>query len=280
MEVIMKDAIEKRRSVRTYADRPLDQKDEAFVSRILKDALTMKTPFSHTIDLFYYRNQKGEEPKTRRIGTYGFVQDAPAFIGGTTKPTKEGLIDFGYLFEYVILKLTERGLGTVWLGGTFRRKTFDDHMKEDRIVPAISAVGYEASYRTLREKTLIKCVKATKRKPFEELFFDRDFSQPLKETDSHPLIPYLKLVQAGPSASNKQPWRIVVKEGVADIYLKRTANYANVIPFDIQWLDLGIAICHLETGLSADGILFRRFVDEAIADDEMHEYAISIELQP
>lgn len=277
MEVFMKNTIEKRRSVRTFVDRPLDPKDEAFVSDVLKDVAHIETPFSHAIDLFYYRNEKGEESEKRRIGTYGFVKDAPAFIGGTTAPTKEGLIDFGYLFEYVILKLTEQGLGTVWLGGTFRRKTFDDHIRQDHIVPAISAVGYEASYRTLREKTLIRTVKATQRKPFEELFFDRDFSHPLKETGNHFFIPYLKLVQAGPSASNRQPWRIVVREGIADIYLLRTPNYANVIPFEIQWLDIGIAICHLEMGLLSDGVSFRRFVDESILDDGIHEYALSIE---
>lgn len=275
----MKEAIEKRRSVRTYADRPLDRKDEDYVSRLIEEVSARETPFSHAIDLFYYRNQKEEGPKGRRVGTYGFVKDAPAFIGGTTKPSKEGLIDFGYLFEYAILKLTEQGLATVWLGGTFRRKTFDDHAKDGRIVPAISAVGYPASYQTLREKALVKTVKARKRKPFEELFFTGDFSHPLSEKDDHPLREYLRLVQLGPSATNQQPWRILIRGDVLDIYLERTSNYAGVIPFDIQWLDIGIALCHLEVGLSADGIPFRRFVADSIDSDDGYEYAISIELK-
>lgn len=280
MEVaIMKDTIEKRRSVRTYADHPLEKKDETYVSNVLRDADNMNTPFGTTIELFYYRNKKGIEPDERPIGTYGFVKNAPAFIGGTTIPTKEGLIDFGYLFEHVILKLTQFGLGTVWLGGTFKRKAFEDHIKDDRIVPAISAVGYEANYRSLREKMLIKTVRARQRKPFEELFFENDFDQSLSEKAENPFVPYLKLVQAGPSASNRQPWRVVVKGKRADLYLKRTPNYAKMIPFDIQWLDIGIAICHLETGLMADKRPFRHVVDDRIRDYGVYEYAISIELE-
>ena len=63
----------------------------------------------------------------------------------------------------------------------------------------------------------------------------------------------------GPSASNRQPWRIVRDEAGFHFYVQRSAGYRDVIKLarvvDLQRVDLGIAMCHFgltatETGLS------------------------------
>ncbi|MDZ7838929.1 MAG: nitroreductase family protein [Actinomycetota bacterium] len=63
----------------------------------------------------------------RNLGTYGIIKGAKYFIGGTiNKNDKRNycLVDFGYVFEKIILFITDLGLGTCWLGGTFNKKVF------------------------------------------------------------------------------------------------------------------------------------------------------------
>jgi hypothetical protein len=56
-----------------------------------------------------------------------------------------------------------------------------------------------------------------------------------------------------PSASNKQPWRIIKgkDQNAFHFYLKRTPGYENIIKdIKLQNVDMGIAMCHFE--LSAE----------------------------
>jgi len=59
-------------------------------------------------------------------------------------------------------------------------------------------------------------------------------------------------VRMGPSASNKQPWR-VVKEKHTDVfhfYISRTPGYGERYPdISLQDIDMGIAMCHFEVAL-------------------------------
>jgi hypothetical protein len=59
----------------------------------------------------------------------------------------------------------------------------------------------------------------------------------------------LECVRMAPSASNKQPWRIIKGRGqnVMHFYLKRTPGYDNIIKdIRLQNVDMGIAMCHFE----------------------------------
>jgi hypothetical protein len=61
----------------------------------------------------------------------------------------------------------------------------------------------------------------------------------------------LEAVRLGPSASNKQPWRVLRDDGVWDFYLRRTPGYLRSNGGrrdngDLQRADMGIALCHWE----------------------------------
>jgi nitroreductase len=204
----------------------------------------MKGPFGNSIKLFEY-DQLNLVNKNK-IGTYGFVKNAPMFLGGITKNTMPHLIDFGYLFEYLILKLTEKNLGTVWLGGTFNRQKLSHLVLEDEIIPAITPIGYKEIKQSLMDKTIRKVSKGDHRKPLDELFFDTSFDQKINfnmiSKDTHF---YYQLISLAPSASNKQPWRFVIRDHKIDLYIERNKNYASMLSYDIQMLDMGIALCHM-----------------------------------
>jgi len=265
----MQKIIEKRVSVRSYQKIPLTDFDQKKVKETLESVEKKSGPFHNKVRFFYSKNEVKDGGK---IGTYGFVKNPPAFIGGVVKNTLSGMVDFGFLFEEVILRLTELHLGTVWLGGTFNRKDFDVEVNEGEIIAAVSPVGYEAA-KTINEKVIRNFIKANKRKPFDELFFSGYDLNKIKE--DHPYYQYLKAVQSGPSASNKQPWRIVIIDDMFNFYLKRTKGYGNMLKLDIQAIDIGIALSHLYLTLVEDNYS-PVFLEEKPLDLEDAEYIISI----
>ena len=55
-------------------------------------------------------------------------------------------------------------------------------------------------------------------------------------------------VRFAPSAVNKQPWRIVVDGDKVHFYEKRSKGYV-ADGWDVQKIDMGIAMCHFVCGL-------------------------------
>ena len=76
-------------------------------------------------------------------------------------------------------------------------------------------------------------------------------SQPLSENEKAAYGFFLEMVRLAPSASNKQPWTIILIDNVFHFYLKRTPNYySKLLQSDLQRVDMGIAMAHFELALS------------------------------
>lgn len=270
-----REAIEKRLSVRTYVNKPLTEEERTIVGKILDVAQKIQTPFGSVIRFFTDHQDTLGDDEAKRIGTYGFIKNAPSFMGGVVKNTKEGIIDYGYVFEQIILMLTEKEFGTCWLAGTFQRQAFKDHVLEDEIIPAISPIGYPTDQPSFKERMVRFAIKANRRKPFQEMFFDHDFDHPI--SNNHPYRDVLELVQLGPSASNKQPWRILIEDQSIHLYLERTPGYATAFPFVMQGLDMGIAMQHLDIGLHEKKIDFERCIMKH-PEKNGYEYIITYRL--
>ena len=98
--------------------------------------------------------------------------------------------------------------------------------------------------------------RANQRKPWPELFFNQNFHTPLTPADAGPYREPLEMIRIAPSASNKQPWRIVKENGHLHLYLQRTKNYYKrynrlIGMADLQRVDMGIAMCHFELSAKA-----------------------------
>jgi hypothetical protein len=182
-----------------------------------------------------------------KIGTYGIIKNAPAFLIVTCKNSRDIMLDCGYVFERLLLYLEQNGLGTCWLGGTFNRKKLSKNIKlsPDEIIPIISPVGYANKKRSLSDKMIRSLAKGDSRINFDELFFDESFNHNIKDPNTREA---LEMVRLAPSASNKQPWRVLIDaNGDAHFFIRRTPNYSGEkLGYDIQWLDIGISIAHYE----------------------------------
>ncbi|MFU8786115.1 MAG: nitroreductase family protein [Candidatus Izemoplasmataceae bacterium] len=239
----MKDIILKRKSIRTYRKEGLSDIDITKIHELIKNIESMAGPFKNAIRLNYHENQYIDDEKPKKIGTYGFVKNAKTFVSGKVNHSYLGLIDFGYLFEYFILKATEINLGTVWLGGTFNRKSFNILLSPQEVIPAITPIGYISNTQSFVDKVIRKSSKGDNRLSFDSLFFQENFNTPL-DYKNNGLCEALNLIRLAPSASNKQPWRFLIKDQMLHVYIKRTPNYAKVLKYDIQAVDIGIALCH------------------------------------
>lgn len=163
---------------------------------------------------------------------------------------------YGYSFQKLLMKAHELGLGTVWIGGTMPRDKFEkaSALKDGEFMPCVSPLGYAAKKMSLKETLMRKGVKADSRMKFEELFFIGDFSNPLDEryAKEHGLYDDLEAVRLAPSAVNKQPWRIVIDGKKAHFYEKHDKGYLTA-DYDLQKIDLGIALYNFEAQLISEG---------------------------
>lgn len=272
----MIDAIIKRKSIRTYVAKPLSDDDEKKVIAIIKEINQMKGPFGHAIRLSYHPHAYVDQDAPVKIGTYGFIKNAPSFISGTVIHNFKGLIDFGYLFELLILRLTQLNLGTVWLAGTFHRSAFKHLILENELMPAITPIGYHGESPSMMDKWIRKRSKGDFRLPNENLFFNQQTQEPWVMGENM-ISKALELLRIAPSASNKQPWRVYVQSHALYLYLARTPNYARILNFDIQALDMGIALAHLIIGLNQDVSKPNIFIEDPNLNIE-HQYIASIKL--
>jgi nitroreductase len=184
-----------------------------------------------------------------KIGTYGMIKGAQEFIAGAVEKAEHNLENYGYIFEAIILAATDLNLGTCWLGGTFSRSQFSKliQLKSDEKIPAVSPVGYPTT-RRLKEKFIRSIAKAKVRKPWELIFFNGDFNSQLEQEGIGNYKTILEMVRIGPSAGNKQPWRILKEkeQNIFHFFVKFSDN-KKLIPYNqFVRLDIGIAVCHFD----------------------------------
>lgn len=158
-----------------------------------------------------------------RVGTYGIVSGSVcsiALVGDAGSP--EFMKTAGDA-EEIVLWLTEHGVGSVWLGGTFKVSGVN------KPVPAIVALGMPARRMRLIDRIMHRAVSSNTRKPFDELFKSMSggfgsYREPLE------------MMRLAPSAKNAQPWRAYVDGDTVHFYSTTHDRYT--------YIDMGIALRH------------------------------------
>ena len=183
-----------------------------------------------------------------KLGSYGVISGAHTFLVAIIHETEGNPLELGMLFEKVVLKATELGLGTCWLGGTFNKGDFEKNfqLNPKEYIPIVSPLGIAKDKRSLLDTAMRFGAGSNNRKSWSELFFEADDQHPLTQDQAGAYSVPLEMVRIGPSASNKQPWRILKLDNVFHFYLARNSGYGEMMAYDLQLNDLGIAKCHFE----------------------------------
>lgn len=244
------DIMRKRKSIRTYDTRQITETELNKIGEYINTETNFYGPFGKKgkVELIQVTNNVSD--KGIKLGTYGFIKNPKAYIVGITENDKDSLVDFAYSFHKFVLYVTGLGMGTCWMGGTFNRDSFEQevHLEEGEFIPCISPVGYPRANQRVFDKAVRLAVKADNKKSWNKLFFNETFSGILTEAHAGEFNIPIEMVRLGPSASNKQPWRLVLSadQKICHFFIEHTPNYSSKLGYDMQLLDIGIAMCQFD----------------------------------
>ncbi|MBE4907550.1 nitroreductase [Bacillus luteolus] len=247
----MIEVMRNRKSIRTYKTENISDGDYQAIIEYIQKAGSFSGPFNRQGKVALVQVNNNVTDKGIKLGTYGFIKNPRAYLVGITEKNKYSLVDFAYSFHKLTLFATGIGLGTCWMGGTFSRNSFEQELssiKDGEFIPCITPIGYPNEKERIFDKAVRVVVKADNKKAWEKLFFDAAFDKPLREENAGPLAIPIEMLRLGPSASNKQPWRLVVSPDrkTSHLYIEHTPNYSSSLGYDMQLLDMGIAMCQFD----------------------------------
>ena len=253
MKITFDDA-RNRKSVRTFEDKAISPEIKEKLISFIKG--NNKGPFGNKIrfELIDLTGAGAEELK--QLASYGNIRGPKYFMAGAVKKTPEAVLDYGYLMEGNILAAQSLGIGTVWVGGTFSRAGFMEKLGAgpDEFVPAVVPAGYAAKVRDISDTGTRLFVGGDTRKPWKDIFFDGSNDKHLDEAAAGKYKLPLESLRLSPSASNKQPWRIIKEGEKFHLFLERTPGYRSEEKADMQLMDTGIAMCNFDIAAKEEGL--------------------------
>jgi hypothetical protein len=221
------EAIEQRRSRRSYRNKPLDSDTMG----VIKDMVAAVNETAN-LDMVFI------EDATPAFKLFSGKFSMIVVCGADTQKARE---DSGYYGESIVLQCVYHGLGTCWVSGTYNEnKVYQmiDLPREKRIY-AVITIGYAKKRITALEKTMYNATHK-KNKPYQKMFDVCDRKLPEE------YVYGMQLVEKAPSAVNRRPVKFRYDNG------KLSASVDE--PFSDKSIDFGIAKLHFVLGCRAKGI--------------------------
>ncbi len=241
-----------RKSFRTFDEKPLSDEHKNNISEYIKN---IPNPFDIPVEFVLL--------DAKEYGLSSPVLTGESlYVAGKVAKKPYADVAFGYSFEKLVLYAWTLGVGTVWIGGTMKRDLFEKAagLKDGEMMPCVSPLGYPAKKMSLKETMMRKGIGADSRMSGDKLFFSNEWGHALTPSDD--MADILETVRWAPSAVNKQPWRIVYKDGLYHFYEKKDRGYAGDATGDLQKIDVGIALCHFMMGAEERGMKPEVLVDD------------------
>lgn len=239
--------IHKRISIRNYQPQDVDA---TIIEQIQTFSNNIERLFDTRlrVEIMYIPSLQADTPL--KLGTYGVIRGARHFIAAVHPKGKLELLNAGYILEQIVLFATSFELGTCWLAGTFNRSAFANamHVSTEETLPVIISLGYPRDNSlNLIDSIFRNIARSRSRKSWEQIFFDQDIDHPLSKSAAGEYERPLEMVRLAPSASNRQPWRVIRQGNTFRFYIFRSQpNNRNIPFFNLPYVDLGIAMAHFE----------------------------------
>src|SRR3989339_2254104 len=233
-----------RKSCRTYNQEYLKQSDKKALEEFIEQNKRVVTGDKINLTIL----EKGTEEKKMKLA-YGAIKGNKTYLLGATKDDPIARLNYGYLMEKVVLRATELGISSCWVG-YFDHDYFSDIvLDKGSVIPGLVIIGYAAEKKTIPEKFMRYAVGASQRMPWEKLFFNYHTQVPVnrsqidsnRDSTLHKYSESLEMLRLAPSASNTQPWRIFFdKKNDSFHFFKKPKNriYESM---GMHELDMGIA---------------------------------------
>lgn len=221
------EAIEKRRSRRSYRSKPLSN-DIMNVIREMVDAVNEKA------DLDFKFIEDATPAFKIFTGKFSMI----AVCGPDTAKARE---DCGYYGESIVLQCVYHGLGTCWVSGTYNENKVYEmiNLEKEKRLYCVIAIGYPKDSLSIVEKTMYNATHK-KNKPYQKMLEVCDDKLPEHFAYA------MKLVELGPSAVNRRPVLFCYSNGVISARVDE--------PYSDKSIDFGIAKLHFVIGCRAKGV--------------------------
>jgi len=219
----MRSAIENRVSRRKFEKEPITGLEKENIISLINQLNE-----ASGLTMAFMEDGSGAFGKLRK--SYGLFTNVRSLILMKGKKDDKDLKEkIGYYGEDLVLALTDLGLGTCWVGGTFDKDELPVDSGEE--LACVIVVGKVAA-PSLTEK-MVRSVTHRKIKSMEERIIS---DQPLSQWVQNGM----KAVLLAPSAKNTQ--KLMFK------YEKDTLSVQIVNDYSMDLIDLGIAKKHFEIG--------------------------------
>lgn len=186
---------------------------------------------------------------------------APHYVLITSEIPEETdghLESVGFVGEKIVLRLTELGLASCWIGEYFDKKGINDfvHLEEGEEPIALIAFGFPETTETLFRNS-------------EEKLDRKSIKDIAKNVDEKWMYP-IECVRLAPSYKNTQPWRFYSENNLLNIYRKKVGEE------NISKIDMGIALRHFEIACKYHSIEFN-YIKVDAKKKLRRNYYISVE---
>ena len=236
--MLYKDLIINRKSVRTFDN--LKEIEDDKIQLILAEIKKINNPFNNDfkIELF---NAKDFNLDTN-VST-----GEKYFITSKIKTTKNHELAIGYMLEKLTIFLESININSVYMASTFDRNKFEKliNLKDGEVMPLIMPIGYKANMLNKKDRAIRRVLHSDTRLDIKDFSYDKDLN-PFKPINY--LSDILDTIKWSPSATNRQPIKLVINDDIIDFYIDHYKPYSNGIT-DIQKVDLGIMLMNLEFAL-------------------------------
>jgi len=265
------EAMESRISTRSFDGAGLTAPEAAELAAMLESVAGETAPFGNKVRLTLSGGAevmgdgaKGDGAKPVRLGTYGLIAGASAFIVPAVLPGVGAMEDAGFIIEKAVLEATALGWASCWIGGVFSRSKAAKiaAATDGELIPAVIALGKPALKRSLADRIVTGAAKARSRKALADIVFAAEGLEKAWAEATQAL-------RNAPSASNKQPWRLLRLAGRNEwlIFLDEDRVYNNSLgAVHIQNIDIGIGMRHFHEAATASGMK-GRWIPLPVADD-------------
>lgn len=189
-----------------------------------------------------------QETRNVRFADYGLVSGARFFLLGGISRSERFRESYGFLLERLVLRAGDLGLDSCWVG-YFKAEYFKDCiLGENEERPAVVVVGRGAGRPRLQDRLIRASIRAARRKPWGDLFFDGDFRRPLSESKAGVFATALEMVRLAPSSGNTQPWRVLKEDNSPTFHFFMKKIRKAYAARGLHEVDIGIAMSHFDLG--------------------------------
>jgi nitroreductase len=225
-----------RKSIRKYAETPLSPAQLGVIKAEITRAVPLLPGEKAKLEL-------GEAREGWRV--YGFCENTPLSNA-----------NLGYMLQQIDLALYQQGLGRLWFG--MGRSTGG--------IKAPAGLSYAMALKVgaASEPIARESVDAFNRKPINEIIDEDD------------LYELFEPVRLAPSARNSQPWYFTEDDDDIIVWRRQPKGIDRLLIDRMNWIDMGIALCHAVLSLEHAGEKFKIEVKAPAKAREGHDYLLTL----